>query len=817
MKYAKFAAAALVFVSILPLSRAALAGDESAARKVTMKNTPVLQTIPDAQYKLGGELGRRVEACTENWILPVPKKNPGILDMFLDSIRDAEPFRSPEGWAGEFAGKYITHSVQIYKLTRDKKLYKHISEFVGKLVALQSDDGYLGPWPKKVRLRPGPWDTWGHYHIMVGLMLWHEQSNDAKALACASRIADMLCKKFLNTDERIVDLGACEMNMGPIHSLCLLYKQTGRKKYLDLALEIEKEFTEAGDYTRTALAGREFHQCPRPRWESLHQVMGIAELYYITGDKKYKKAFEHLWWSIVKTDRHNNGGFSTHEAAVGDPYMTGAIETCCTVAWMAMSVDMLQISGDSRVADELELSMLNSGLGLMTPDGSWVTYDTPMEGIKRPSHESIGWQGRHHTPQLNCCAVNGPRAIAMTCEWALMRNSDGLVLNYYGPGSMAAKTASGNAVSFVQKTTYPTGNKVDITVNPAQPEEFTLSLRIPYWSEKTFVRVNGRSVKATPGEYLKLNRKWTAGDRVVVKLDFRPHFWTYRPAITATHWDAKWTFFGPLRDLDKKQIAELDKQITEAKEIPKTMSYTSDDADEDDVLLEMGKEKLAPKTGVAKMGYIDLVRTVSGDHRQQFAYAFAEYNSPAAGKVRLAFSVSGAATIFVNGQKIKMKNNGRNPQYRRNRCADIQLRKGRNIIAFSIPWVRGHGWYVNAGWQRPTAPGVMRASIYRGPILMTFDPRFNAENADECALPIFAADSELKLVTDFNKSPKPMILCEIKGTDERIIRLCDFALAGTTRKSYKTWLAVKFDPKNPNLKKSYMAFSKENPLRSFRP
>ena len=46
-----------------------------------------------------------------------------------------------------------------------------------------------------------------------------------------------------------------------------------------------------------------------------------------------RKAFENLWWSICKLDRHNNGGFSSGEQAQGNPYHPGAIETCCTVAW----------------------------------------------------------------------------------------------------------------------------------------------------------------------------------------------------------------------------------------------------------------------------------------------------------------------------------------------------------------------------------------------------------------------------------------------------------------------------------------------------
>ena len=516
----------------------------------------VLDTCAEAEFSLNGEIGRRLEAVTRQWILPAPHANPGMLEMFR--LRDRSPSHDMMPWAGEFAGKYLTHAVQVWRLTREAELEEHIRWFVGELVGLQAEDGYLGPWPKAYRLRKGAtncagggesWDAWGHYHIMVGLLLWYEDAGDKRALTCTRRIADLFCRRFLkNPNERLHDTGAHEMNQAPVHALARLYRLTNERRYLRMAEQLVEEFAipPAGDYLRAALAGKEFWDSPKPRWESLHPIMGLNELYLATGKDQYSRAFEHLWWSMLKGDRHNNGGFSSGEKATGNPYDEGAIETCCTVAWMAMSVEMLRLSGLSVVADEIELSMLNSGLGMMSPSGRWVTYNTPMSGERQASAHTIVFQARAGTPELNCCSVNGPRALGLLCEWAVMRRADGLALNYYGPCTIRTPEAE-----LIQSTDYPRGGCVDIAVSPQTAKPFTLALRIPYWSEQTRVSLNGKPVQGDKaGGYCEINRRWRKGDTVRIDLDFRPHYWVRKTAVSGQSIpaDTRWAsiYRGPI-------------------------------------------------------------------------------------------------------------------------------------------------------------------------------------------------------------------------------------------------------------------------------
>lgn len=536
--------------------------------------------ISGTRYKFDGFLKDYLCGVSEQWLKVAPAANPAMLEMFRD--RDRKPLRNLVPWAGEFAGKYLTSAVQVLRLTGDPALRKHLHAFVRELASLQDTDGYLGPWPRDHRLTGwapntgkeggGTWDAWGHYHVMLGLLLWHEETGDRRALRCVMKIGDLFGEKFLGKKEkRLVDTGSTEMNLAPIHALCLLYKATGAQQYLDLARQIVEEFAAvaadggflAGNYLNDALAGKEFFQMPKPRWESLHPILGLVELYAIAGEERYRQAFEHIWWSIVKLDRHNNGGFSSGEQAQGNPYHPAAIETCCTIAWIAASVEMLRLTGNSVIADELELSTLNSVVGMHSHTGRWVTYNTPMGGVRKASAHDIVFQAREGSPELNCCSVNGPRGFGLISDWALLGCEGGIILNWYGPSTFATRLPSGLSITLKQETDYPRAGRIRLAVSPSRAATFALKLRIPYWSPKTRVKINGKAVSpVSPGSYLVLQRKWQRGDAVEIFLDMSFHYWAgeqecesltsiYRGPVLLT-WDRRFN------DTDPDNIPALD-------------------------------------------------------------------------------------------------------------------------------------------------------------------------------------------------------------------------------------------------------------------
>ena len=538
-------------------------------------------TLPGARCKFDGPVGERVRANVDNWLLCAPQANPGMLEMFR--LRDRKPLPELVPWAGEFVGKYLISAVQALRMVEDARLRQQVAEVVAGLIATQAEDGYLGPFPKAERLR-GHWDLWGHYHALVALLLWHEQSGVAAALAAARKAADLVCATYLDTGHRVIEAGDPEMNMAILTGLAMLHRATGEPRYLRMAREVETDWERAGDYLRAGLDGREFFRSPRPRWESLHDLQGLFELWRITGDARYRAAFEHHWRSIRRWDRRNTGGFSSGEQATGNPYAPTPIETCCTVAWMALSIDYLRLTGDPRAADDLELATLNGGLGAQHPSGRWWTYNTPMDGTREASAHTIVFQARAGTPELNCCSVNGPRILGSLSEWAVMSASNGVVLNWLGKMRCTASLPDGVPIEINSSADAWREGKTELSVISAATRPFALKVRIPAWARTARARLNGAPLpNVLPGAYLTFNRNWAASDRLEILFPL-----PLRHVMGANAASGKVSVYrGPLllaydqaqNDFDEAALPALDlARLAEAQTLPPAGTHTTWDA-----------------------------------------------------------------------------------------------------------------------------------------------------------------------------------------------------------------------------------------------
>lgn len=477
---------------------------------------PQLTRATNLEVRLQGYLGGRIDRLAQ-YMIDFTQQSPGLLRMQRE-----RPEKGPPAWAGVFAGQYLSSAQLVWRLTHNPELKAHTNAYVRKLTATQRADGYMGPFESI----EGSLELWNHYATLCGLLDYYEDTENQSALEAARKVADLVIKAYGPAGNVVPKTGGASESIS--HAIVRLYRATRDPRYLEMAnYLIHEVWNEPGGVALYKLGQGHpsVSDFPVRRWESVHNMMALSEMYWITGDDSYRNAFGRLWQTLRQTERHITGGFSTNEGLLGTPFNSGTIETCCTVAWSLLSTDMLRLSGDSNVADELEWTALNSALGSIPFDGTCSTYATQPDGYRQFC--TLTRQGPRDGIALSCCSTNAARALGNIANWAMMQIKDGLVLNFYGPSMISADLPSGNRIGLSQVTQYPAQGDIRLNISARKPEMFTLFLRIPIWSKNTQVMLNGEALPEPQcGSYLPIRRQWSTGDTLTLSLDFTPRYQT---------------------------------------------------------------------------------------------------------------------------------------------------------------------------------------------------------------------------------------------------------------------------------------------------
>ncbi len=497
-----------------------------------------------AGVRLQGYVGEKIDLDLRNRVMAQDIHK--LVKPFFDQTEVGDG-----DWRNEYWGKWITSAVEAYDYEPSPERRAVVERGVSELLPAQNPDGYIGTRSKASRLHG--WDVWGRKYVLLGLLACYDMTGSRTILNAARRHEDSLLAEVgpepgkANIAEVSYQDHQSLPSCSVLEPTVLLYRRTGDPRYLRFAEYIVGQWSRPNRFNPTGIRLVEKATVGAPpssiangkAYEMTSCFEGLAELYRATGKPEYLEACRRYADGIVRDELFVVGSGSSREVWFGgrskqtqdnpDP-----METCVTATWMKYCLQLLRLTGDSRYADQMEISLYNALLGALKPDGSWWGYYTPMQGIKRPSgiqHADVG---------LSCCVANGPRALMLTPQWAVMASGrrqesgltthdsrlttfDGVVVNVYCPGTATARMASGRRVRIEQETEYPVTDQVRLTVRPERPATFTLSLRIPEWSERNALEVNGRpaDVELRPGSYAAVRRPWKPGDTVTLTLDLR--------------------------------------------------------------------------------------------------------------------------------------------------------------------------------------------------------------------------------------------------------------------------------------------------------
>ncbi|MEA4917812.1 glycoside hydrolase family 127 protein [Proteiniphilum sp.] len=517
----------LLFLFAYTVSVISVDGQNSAGTN-RLKVNDKLAPAPYGSLHIGGYVGEKMDLCINNRV------------MAHDIERLVAPFqlRNDEHWGFrcEFWGKWFTSAMLGYGYSPTCEHHDVIEKAMKELIRTQSQDGYIGTYPVEHHLKD--WDIWGRKYVLLGLIAYYDQIKDESILHVAEQVADhLIMEAGPESGVNLAETGWIGWkglaSSSVLEPIALLYQRTGKQKYLDFGEYIIRLWDSPNKLTPTGirLVREALNQTPlwkmsgAPKaYEMMSCFEGLCEMYRITGNRNYLNASRLLVESVIRDEIMLVGSGSIAEIWCNgkmrqhDPMYQG-LETCVTVTWMKFLYQMLRLSGDSKYADQLEISLYNALMASQTPKGEWWSYYTGLMGERVPSHQQFGDVG------MSCCVANGPRGMLLTPSWAVMSSSVGIAINLYAPMKAELQTPRQQSFMLDMTTAYPLDGETVITVIIPKKEKFSIDLRIPAWSKKTVIKVNGEifDKKVLSGSYAVIEREWSDKDRIEISFDMKSY------------------------------------------------------------------------------------------------------------------------------------------------------------------------------------------------------------------------------------------------------------------------------------------------------
>ncbi|HYK34976.1 glycoside hydrolase family 127 protein [Alloacidobacterium sp.] len=424
---------------------------------------------------------------------------------------------------------------------------------IREIVAVQEPSGYLNTYYVQDRVSERMlWQTQttGHElynigHLLQGSIAYYRATGDPMLLEAGMRFVDnfLLPNYGPGKNQKPIVAGHPEIEM----SLIELYRTTGNHKYVDLAgyilqgdprvplnpRQITYMFCGIPFTSRTHLEGHAVR--------AMYACCGATDYYLETGDPSYFKTLQTLSDDLIEHQLYVTGGVGARSEgeAFGDAYELPNAraygESCAAIGNMMWNARMLAATGKALHADVMECALYNGINSGMSLDGRTYCYRNPL------AYDPIADAGDRHTPSgrirnpwydTTCCPPNLERTFASLPGYFYSTASDGIYVHFYDNSELRWKLDSGNPITITQTTRYPWEGDIAMRVSLALPEEFTLSARIPGWSRRTSVKVNGKLAgQPVAGEYLALRRTWTANDLVEISFDMEPQVIHANPAV----------------------------------------------------------------------------------------------------------------------------------------------------------------------------------------------------------------------------------------------------------------------------------------------
>jgi DUF1680 family protein len=479
----------------------------------------------------------------------------------------AQPYGNWEssGLDGHTAGHYLSalaHMIAAGEDTPEGELRRRLDATVAGLGLCQdaAGDGYIAGVPDGRKMwaevAAGDeqaiyrrWAPWYNLHkTFAGLRDAYLEAGNAQARDILVRFGDW-CVNFTGrlTDDQMQRMLSNEHG-GMNEVMADLYAITGDKKYLVAAERFNHHaILDPLIQHEDKLTGKHANtQIPK--------VIGLERIATLTGNKADESGARFFWETVTKNRSVVFGGNSVSEH-FNDPKDFSTLlmhregpETCNTYNMLRLTEELFASAPNAAYADYYERALYNHILSAINPAQPGYVYFTPI----RPDHYrvySVPGQG------FWCCVGTGMENPGKYGEFIYARARDGIYVNLFIASELKDAQLG---LTLRQNTTFPDEESTRLTLKLANPQTFTLHLRQPGWVAPGAyaVKVNGQPISVTtaPSSYVEVRREWRDGDRVEISMpmhttieglpDGSPWYAILRGPIVLAHPAGTWEMTG---------------------------------------------------------------------------------------------------------------------------------------------------------------------------------------------------------------------------------------------------------------------------------
>ncbi|MEO6733756.1 MAG: glycoside hydrolase family 127 protein [Ferruginibacter sp.] len=480
---------------------------------------------------------------------------------------DTGRFRGPSFHDGDFY-KTLEAVAAMYAITKDKKLDAIMDDAIAVIGKAQKPDGYIYTKSIIEQKKTGKkemfddklsFEAYNFGHLMTAACVHYRATGKTSLLEIAKKATDFLIHFYNTASAEQARNAIC-----PSHYMGIteMYRTTSDKKYLDLVKKLIdiRGMSEGTDDNSDRLPFRQMKEVNGHAVRANYLFAGVADVYAETGDTSLLSTLNLMWDDVVNHKMYVTGGcgalydglslegisykpdsIQKIQQAYGKDYQlpnkTAHNETCANIGNVLWNWRMLQLTGEAKYADVMELSLYNSVMSGISMDGNKFFYTNPLAASKDYPYD-LRWSGGRskYISKSNCCPPNVIRTIAEVNDYMYSISDEGLYINMYGGNKLNTKLKDGSVLKLEQITNYPWDGNITILIKEGTAKQVDIFLRKPQWCTSYRLIINGQTPKVVDRKngYIIAGRKWAAGDKIELILEMPATLLESNPLVEET-------------------------------------------------------------------------------------------------------------------------------------------------------------------------------------------------------------------------------------------------------------------------------------------